>query len=112
MCLFPTTLAQRSCSVPHSQCLAHCTIPTSLAIWGPALGDNAIPCPPQPQPLDSPGVRGLAAGRAEAGENTSPLEPGWQIIWLVTRWLYRMSLVVEMKPQLWQTPEWGDRAQG
>lgn len=54
----------------------------------------------------------MAAGRAEAGENTSPLEPGWQIIWLVTRWLYRMSLVVEMKPQLWQTPEWGDRAQG
>lgn len=25
-------------------------------------------------------------------------------MWLVTRWLYRMSLVVEMKPQLWQTP--------
>lgn len=56
----------------------------------------------------------MAAGRADPGENTSPLEPGWQIMWLVTRWLYRMSLVVEMKPQLWQTPEgtghWAERA--
>lgn len=35
----------------------------------------------------SPGARGLALGSAGAGEYTSPLEPGWQIMWLVTRWL-------------------------
>lgn len=118
--LFPTPPAQRSCSAPCSQHpgTGHCTIPSSLPTtrhgWGQALGDNAIPCAPRPQPQDSPGARGLAAGRADPGENTSPLEPGWQIMWLVTRWLYRMSLVVEMKPQLWQTPEgtgrWAEQA--
>lgn len=53
---------------------------------------------------DSPGVSGLAAGSPGPGEYTSPLEPGWQIMWLVTKWLYRMSRVVEIKPQLWQMP--------
>lgn len=110
--LFPTPVWHKDAAlfpIANVQSQGHCTSPTSLPTSrhtrGQALGDNAIPCPPWSQPLDSPGARGLAAGRADAGENTSPLEPGWQIMWLVTRWLYRMSLVVEMKPQLWQTPE-------